>query len=442
MLLTEETCRRVLHAYPKVLETIKGIVELRALHNQEILEAFSTQVFHAENALEANDGLWVKDLNLKVILESDGQVPKSFSVLRLSPESCVLETDQWFDSALLKFEEPKQKILKDLSKLPAISIRMQRSDLGSVIVLFDPSRDQASLFHAFLPKVAQAKLKGLVYPEYDATALQIRALLKTKAGMISGALSSASLTNGKLLLDSLWPSGELALMNLSNQTSSLVDLKALSLGQQGPATEFQFECDTQVQKESLDKLIHTLSQGVTKLASASKTPSKQLLVPHNSPVITRRFSSVHEFIRTFLSTIDAGMLKLPYQAPLAIGAAVRVRLLIPYEGQTGERKISCQGTVKQQKEGVVLLSLDDSQQQLRQRLENICKESVEKKSTDTWEERKNELLGLSTATTPVVIPLTVKWALLACIVCLTILAYVVAVRAYFNAGIETVSPWK
>lgn len=395
LVLSGDRFKMLLQSHPKILSTMEDIVRHRSEQTRQALEAVVSEVFEGEwQELEGAQGLRVDSLKMYCRIETPESEVKAH-VKELSPRKWAVAPSEGMERLRTEMETKVQilsgstKFLQEVSKRDPLPARVQSVADGEAILQFGPEASAPLL--GVLKLAAQAKLRGLIFPRYDVKETPIDATVRVGEGPeIRGSLRSMSVTHAAVRLDGPCPIGQLLTLRLTRGEEILSTTTAIALGAEEAETEFQLEYETSVERAALENVVRILSGGIGQARMGSPEEDKPEPVPRAAKaVLVKKFESAKEFIRTYMSSIDAGVLRVAAVQGVSVGMQVQVQLLIP--GFPGVRKAVCSGRVKSQAKGTALVELIDPGQELQNRLRALFEKLMAEHAEESWENRKQEL---------------------------------------------------
>ncbi len=398
LVLSGDRFKALLRTRPKILSTIEDIVRHRSEQTRQALEAVVSEVIEGSwDEIDDAQGLQVGNLNIQCRIQLPPGETRA-QVFELSSRKWVITPTDGKEHLRSELETKVQiiagsaKFLHELSKKGPFSARIQLPSDGKTTLQFGPETSPHMI--DILKIVARAKLRGLIFPRYEVTDTPIEAWIKIgETPERQGALRSISLTHATVRLNTSCPPcpiGQLLTIRLKRKGELLIATKAIALESDGSETELQLEYETSNDRTALENVVRLLSGGIgpTRIPSSDE-PKPDPIARTMKTVLVRRFESAKEFIRTYISSIDAGLLRVAAANGVSVGMPVQVQLLIP--GFPGVRKAVLSGRIKSHDKGTAVVELLNAQQELQTRLRALFEKLIAVHTEESWERRKQEL---------------------------------------------------
>lgn len=397
MAMKGEEFKAFIKYHPLLLHGIEDMVRNRSVQMRQSMETVVSEVLAEEWDDEAlSAGLRVADLNVAVEVKGEGS-QMSGTLDETSAQRCVLtlkETvapERTGENVVFCFVEGQQKVCQELRKVPPITASVGSVQGGKMelLVTQDPTTKKGIL--SVLGILARAKLKGLIFPRYEAKGSGIVVRVRGKRGAeMRGDLLSLSLTNARLLLEGPVPMGETATVRFEQKGNELTTVQAIPLEADGDQVEVQFECNSSEEKSALEKVIRLLS-GKVGLASVATESQKQTeAINRPTVMVSRPFKTAAEFIRIYMTSIESGVLKVASPKALTAGTPIQIQLLIP--GFPEVRKANCVGVVKSWAKGKSIVEFTDEQPELKERLAVLFQKLMALETEKSWQSRQENML--------------------------------------------------
>jgi hypothetical protein len=176
----------------------------------------------------------------------------------------------------------------------------------------------------------------------------------------------------------------MATLTLQREGREILSTRALCLDVTDGTREIQFEYETGEQRTVLENLLREVAKGSGYAQSAA--PSVGIKpAPSKGPVLTRDFRTPSEFMRTYLGSIEAGILNVPSKEALPRGTAVNVRISV---GGGQSVRLAFSGYVRLWKDGLTEVEIEELSGFQREKIEQLVRKLVEKKSEAKWSNKR------------------------------------------------------
>ncbi|MFH1263022.1 MAG: cyclic nucleotide-binding domain-containing protein [Pseudomonadota bacterium] len=397
MILKGERFRDLLKNHPPLLRAIEDVVRNRAEQMRQAMETVVSDVVAEdweEEALSA--GLRVVELGVEAEIGSgEGKTrgtleevsARTWSVQVVAPGSPVQKGDR----VPLRFPAGGQRLRQEMAKIPPLTARVEEITAERLVLGFPEKGAGAETVMGVLRLLAGAKLKGLIFPRYEAKEIEIDArILRENKPEIRGKLVWLSLTHSRIRFSGGFTPGELSSIKFERQGETLAEVKGIALAVEEGAGEFQFEYRTSEERAPLEKMIRLLSDGVGPAPTRAAPRKEAPAAPRSGLILVRTFQTAEEFIRTYITSIEAGELKVASPDSLKAGTPVRVQLVIP--GFPGVKKANCAGVVRSWSKGRSVVELSDVETEVTERLRSLFEKLMSLETGKSWKERESTLM--------------------------------------------------
>ena len=397
MVLPGDDFKEALSTYPKLLTAIEDMVRSRAEQIREAAENLVEDVVGGTwKDTEGVSGIQVDSLNIKTkfttrYASGTGQlisVSRGIWGIKLEDPNISVASKS---NTKLEITDHRIKDLKtQLSKTPVYGTVVSVED--GIIYLALPSVKENQHVPELVTAFARARVRLFIYPDYDVEKLGLAILFQAQSGKQGmSPILKLSQTNGSVQHTNEWVSGEMASITLITDEKEILSTKAVCMGSTGSTLEFQFEYETGEERSTLESFVRDIQRNlgygqsnVAKPATPPPTLSK------NAPILTRHFRNSGDFLKTYMGSMEGGHLRVRTKEELPPDTHVRIITSIATKGS--HRRISFTGRIKKWDQGNADIVLDPFSDQLREKVELLCKSAVEQKTEDSWNRRKSELV--------------------------------------------------
>jgi CRP-like cAMP-binding protein len=394
MELPGEDFKACLTRYPSLLKAIEDIVRSRAEQARRAVEQVIDEVV-GEDWIETEDqGIVVESIKPAIQCLIAGKALPA-TLARVSLRSWTFDVRSGGDAptqgakmqlTLLKerIKEIDPEDVKDPLAAEATTVAGARVTSRNEVTEQNRSR-----LSKIVTALARARVRLFVYPEYDVSKMGVTLEVQTRSGNKAFApVTALSQTNGRISSSDLWKPGEVAQITLHLKDKEILTTKALALEEKDASVEFQFEYETGAERNALEEFLRQVSKSQGYGTAASTAAPKK--ASWSAPVLTKTFKNPGEFLRTYMSSMESGLLKVPVKDKIPIGTQVNIHLLIGKE--KGVRRIALSGLAREWAGGICEVELDELSADVREKTEQLCKRLVEERSEETWNKRKTQLV--------------------------------------------------
>jgi len=177
----------------------------------------------------------------------------------------------------------------------------------------------------------------------------------------------------------------------------LLQTQALVLDRVDELQSLQLEYDTPQERTSIQSFLTHVAgqQGYRTIISSSDTAPVGKVSPKPTQpagertTLVRSFKNGQEFLRTYLASMEAGLVHATSKKPLSTGMPVLLRLEIPASPKA--YLLEATGQVRLYHNNIVEIDLDELTPPLRQKIQQLCQQLVDEKVAASWQHRKKEL---------------------------------------------------
>ncbi|HLG20126.1 MAG TPA: cyclic nucleotide-binding domain-containing protein [Bdellovibrionota bacterium] len=418
MVLPGADFRDLLQSFPRLLRVIEDLVRSRAEQTRQAVEAVVQEIVgDAWTDVDDAAGIQVQSLKLAATFAADGAGADA-QLLTVSRHHWTLERAE-SAPPLVKGSEVQLAItthrVKELAPLlsqgPIGGTISSVEDRKFTVTLAGAGESQARIAN-IVTALARARVRLFVYPEYDVEKLAVIARFRTKSGIDEQIpVFTLSQTSGRVGAGGEWKPGELLSITLRQDGKDLLTTKAVCLVIEAGRREIQFEYETGDERAALERTIRELSRqtGYGRLAAPSAAAKPAFKPDRDAPILTKHFRTSSEFLKTYVGSMEAGLIRVESKDKLPRGTYVRIHVAIASE--KGLRRLSFTGYVRQWENGVNEIELDDTAGPIREKIEQLCKRLVDEQAEASWKTRKQQLTESGIAISEV--SALQKWARLA-----------------------------
>ncbi|MCB0308044.1 MAG: cyclic nucleotide-binding domain-containing protein [Bdellovibrionales bacterium] len=394
LILPGQRFKELLKKYPQLLEITEEIVRHRSQQNSLALESILSQVV-GDQWEGTDDTYGLQTEHLAITYEIHGQRSKfdvqlldvshrkwSFMLLGSHEEIHNEQTVQ------ICLKSAPESIASDLSMFGTLHAKIKLNSSTHGELFFEAQTSSTML--SILRCIAKHKLQGIVFPQYKVQDASISVWVdRAQESEIKGKLDSMSLTTANVYFDIPCPLEEILNIRFERLGNTLLQIQAIAIKGSNSMTHLQFEYHTASERKAIDNAISIIQKISSPNQLQDSSPSMEESTKSKT-ILVKRFESSKEFIRTYMSSIDAGFLKITTSEYITKNMPVQVQLFIP--GYPGVKKAVLLGTIKSHAKGVALVSLKDVNSELQNRLRALFERLIEVQNQKSWELRREELL--------------------------------------------------
>ncbi len=398
MTLSGAKFAQVLKQIPEVLRTVEDLYRARGQATRQALEAVVGELVGKEwRETEELDGIQVEKLSIPVTLRS----PKGEEKGKLTRVCRTHWTIQRTETSLDWAEKDPLELslatggCKELEKLGissplAGSVHTPRAN--ELMVLLDPGENGQRRAIDLVTAMAKARVRLLIYPEYDVSSLDLSIDLALRDGREETAkILEISQTSVRLRPSSgEWPRGTTATLRIQTKPGETTSVRAICLEKDEAGVSAQFEYDTGAEKTSIEALVRDFSR---KLGFGSLAESAPVAPPpaarRSAPILTRHYRNPQQLMQSYMSLVDTGRLRIESKERLETGTSVRIQLSV--SSPQGTRRFSLAGTAVGWKDKANEIKPDASINHLKERIEEFGKALLEARTKAEWNKRKEAL---------------------------------------------------
>ncbi len=396
MLLPGEHFRTALETYPSLLKAIEDVVRSRAEETRKAVESVLKEIVgESWSDIAESAGLLVESLNIRssIVL---GALQSDAKLIRVSRTQWTLQLPSapgnMPNLGALVAVNLKPSRSKDLASLPTHSLSGKLAAVNGPQIVVTMGGDEASE-KELVPVVtalARARVRLFIYPEYDVEKLKMEVSVRRGKNITFEApLLAMSQTAAKISSRGDWPDGEMAHVTFRRGGKEFSTTKAVALTSDDQRREIQFEYETGAERSAIEQFLRELTRELG--FGQSATPRAEAGVRSRfDHLLTKNFSNPEQFLKTYVGSMEGGVLRLEAKDKLPRGTAVRINISVA--GKKGTHRLTFTGLVRTWENGSSDVELDEISPSLREKVEQLCKRLIEERSAASWEKRKKALV--------------------------------------------------